>query len=309
MNGRLRIALAYAARGWPVLPLVPQSKVPLRRGGRGVYDATCDGEQIEGWYRACPQANIGIACGRASGLLVLDLDNRNDGGLTLGGLELAHGSLPRTPRALTGGGGTHFFFSRPDFERFHGSAGPGLDVKVDGGYVVAPPSVHPSGAMYRWDVGALPSETDLATVPSWLADRIRGDAVPTSTRLRPLIGVAAETYLARAFALAGWLGVELPDGKIAVRCPWLHEHGADPSGRVRGDGTDSSCVILASNSAAHLGAWRCLHAHCARRTTLDAIDALPVAAKAGAGLEYPAALAVASRRLARRRRTRAGISS
>jgi Bifunctional DNA primase/polymerase, N-terminal len=117
-NPRLAAALAYAARGWPVFPChgmrdeqctcgkpncAHPGKHPLTR--HGCKDATTDPQQIEQWWTDHPDANVAIATGASSGLMVLDLDPRHGGQLTLDELEATYGGLPETVVSFTGGGG------------------------------------------------------------------------------------------------------------------------------------------------------------------------------------------------------------
>jgi hypothetical protein len=81
----------------------------------GVKDATTDRGQIKSWWTASPDANIGIATGSASGILVLDIDPRNNGEETLARLTTELGPLPETITAITGGGGRHLIFKHPSF--------------------------------------------------------------------------------------------------------------------------------------------------------------------------------------------------
>lgn len=152
-------ALAYAGHGLAVFPLKPRSKQP-QPGTHGVHDATRDAAVIEAWWEAEPDANIGIACGKPSGVVVFDVDGEV-GAESLAALNLA---LPLTPVVSTGKG-THIYFRMPD-QPLGNRAGmsPGLDFRADGGYVVAPPSVHPDGRLYEWSVNytvpfaAIPAE-------------------------------------------------------------------------------------------------------------------------------------------------------
>ena len=151
-NPRLLAALAYAKRGWRVFPCRPKTKEPATT--HGFKDATTDKATIIRWWRRMPAANVAIATGAVSGLVVLDVDPRNGGLRSLAELERVHGSLPETPRVSTGGDGEHYYFAAPtDASLKSGVLAEGLDVKADGGYVIAPPSLHPSGRRYRWDVG------------------------------------------------------------------------------------------------------------------------------------------------------------
>jgi hypothetical protein len=92
------------------------------------------------WWRRWPAANVGIATGARSGLLVLDVDPRHGGDDVLAALEAEHGRLPDTATVVTGGGGAHFYFAHPGGEIRSRNLAPGLELKADGAFVVAPPS-------------------------------------------------------------------------------------------------------------------------------------------------------------------------
>jgi putative DNA primase/helicase len=125
-------------------------------------------------------ANVAIATG--AGLVVLDHDPRSGGDDGLATLRAEHGDLPATPTVRTGSGGTHWYFAHRG-GRVGNRAGlyPGIDVRADGGFVVAPPSVHRSGNRYEWMRGA----AMLAPVPEWLIAACR-PAPPAATRLPQL---------------------------------------------------------------------------------------------------------------------------
>ena len=157
-NELLTAALAYAARGWPVFPLADRDKVP-RPGSRGFKDATCDREQIARWWAEHPHANIGIATG--GGLLVVDVDG-DEGRAPIQGKH-----LPPTVCAMTARG-CHYFFAGDG--RCMTGLLPGIDIRGAGGYVVAAPSVHPTGAAYCWAPGLSPDDLPLAPAPDWLTE-------------------------------------------------------------------------------------------------------------------------------------------
>jgi hypothetical protein len=169
-NVLLETARHYTSLGWHVLPLHNaiaggrcscgrancQSPGKHPRTMRGVKDASTDPKQIEEWWRNGSAANIGIATGRDSCLLVIDLDSPQ-GLAAFKGIHAANGGgpLPYAPVVVTKRG-WHIYFSIPQgSERIPCSTGKGseqgVDVRADGGYVVAPPSIHPSGHRYRWD--------------------------------------------------------------------------------------------------------------------------------------------------------------
>lgn len=177
------IALSYARKGWRVFPLhwalangkcscrwdtcKSVGKHPLTKSG--CKDATISEEQLSLWFNKWPEANIGIATGHESGLAVLDVDPRHDGDNSLRSLERQFAPLPKTVCALTGGGGQHFFFIYPETTvKNAADILPGLDFRGDGGYVVAPPSMHQSGRSYQWDSDGDPDEVELSPIPPWL---------------------------------------------------------------------------------------------------------------------------------------------
>lgn len=140
---------------------------------RGLLDASQDPERVERWFSNITY-NIGIATGAVSGIVVLDIDPRHDGHETLRQLEYQHGALPLTWRFLTGGGGEHILFRHPGAKIANsaGFLGRGIDVRGDGGYIVAPPSTHICGRPYAISVDHHPDEMALAELPNWLHERL-----------------------------------------------------------------------------------------------------------------------------------------
>lgn len=174
-NPLLEVALAYAARGWRVLPLKPRDKIPITAHGRD--DATTDQPTIRRWWERTPNANIGIATGAVSGIVAIDIDADRGGLETFARLEAGHRELTNTLTALTGGGGRHLLFAHPG--RPVGNRtniAPGIDVRGDGGYIVAPPSIHPSGKRYAWVDENLP----IAPMPGWILSLIGRGGKTTS---------------------------------------------------------------------------------------------------------------------------------
>lgn len=189
MTDRLGAVLAYARQGWPVLLVRPGGKLPLfpsahptgdplqgrchggcGQVGHGFYDATTDPVAIETWYRRHPQANVGIRTGSAAGIFVLDIDADHGGELSLARLVRRHGALPATLTSRTGGGGRHIFFAWPaiDLRNSASRLGDGIDIRAEGGYIVAPPSRTTKGP-YQW----LNPGTPTAPAPPWLLTLLR----------------------------------------------------------------------------------------------------------------------------------------
>lgn len=162
----LDAALAYAARGWSVIPMQPQGKRPLVPW-REFQHRAASAPEIEQWFRHWPEANVGIVTGQLSGLVVVDVDLRHGGPASVAQAESEHGPLPPTIEALTGGGGRHLYYEHPGRRLANRVAiCPGVDVRGDGGCVVAPPSMHPCGRRYAWLAGRGPDEIALAAPPA-----------------------------------------------------------------------------------------------------------------------------------------------
>ncbi|WP_230690037.1 bifunctional DNA primase/polymerase [Catellatospora paridis] len=171
----LAAALRYAANGWPVF-LLGRSKRPVancaaceaakldgvphdRQACRcltchGFYAATTDPQRIRAMVAGIPRGLLAIRTGAPSGLVVIDIDPDAGGMASLRAL-VAQGVSRPTRWVRTGSGGLHLYYRHPgrpvpcdQGKRL----GPGIDVRADGGYVVAPPSAHPvTGRPYRWD--------------------------------------------------------------------------------------------------------------------------------------------------------------
>ena len=164
-------ALRYAARGWSVLPMEPKGKRPLVPW-LALQQRVATAGEIDEWYRHWPDANVGIVTGQLSGLVVVDVDVRHGGAESLAATEREHGPLPRTAECATGGGGRHIYFAHPGGTVPNRVAlAPGIDVRGDGGCVVAPPSVHPTGRPYQWVPGHDPDEMPLAPLPGWVSGK------------------------------------------------------------------------------------------------------------------------------------------
>lgn len=158
-------AHAYAARGWSVIPMQARGKRPLVVW-REFQQRIAGADEIDRWFRHWPDANLGIVTGRISGIVVVDVDARHGGPDSVATLEALHGHLPATIEAATGGGGRHLYYAHPGMPVANRvGLRPGIDLRGDGGCVVAPPSVHPSGRRYAWVAGRSPGEMALAPPP------------------------------------------------------------------------------------------------------------------------------------------------
>ena len=140
-------------------------------------------DEIEKWYKNLTNAGIGFVTGGISGIVIMDIDNRS------GDVEkVYHDTLQKYPTQLvvrTGSGGYHLYYKHPG-----GKVGnrvnilPGIDLRADGGFIVAPPTVHPNGKPYEWVLGGTPGDFPLALLQQddtrirpdekWLSEALKG---------------------------------------------------------------------------------------------------------------------------------------
>lgn len=155
MNDLLESALEYAKYGLAVFPIIPRDKRPITQNG--FKDATTDTNKIKEWWSIHPDANIGIATGDMSGGLVvidmdIDVETDKNGYHSFNDFIKEHYLIiPDSWQSITGRGGYHLFFkaSFPVNSRIGWLDG--VDVRANGGYIVAPPSIHPNGNRYEWE--------------------------------------------------------------------------------------------------------------------------------------------------------------
>ena len=163
----LEAAIGYLARGWSVIP-TRGDKHPRVAAWKPYQERQATGAECAQWWGPAP--GVGIICGCISKLAVLDVDPRHGGVDSLNALIAEGDQLPLTPTVRTGSGGVHFYFLLPPGLVVATRPGfcPGLDLKAEGSYVVAPPSPHPSGIAYKWEAGRALDSLALAPCPPWL---------------------------------------------------------------------------------------------------------------------------------------------
>ncbi len=158
-------ALAYARLGWYVIPTVPGEKRPRIKGWQA--QATVNGETIQQWWQKWPDSGVAIVTGPRSGVFVVDVDPQHGG--TLDAVVRRRGALPVTPEVITGQGGRHIYLAVPPGHAMPANSSnkiaTGVDVRGEGGLVIAPPSLHANGAQYQWRVNP---GTNVAYAPLWL---------------------------------------------------------------------------------------------------------------------------------------------
>jgi hypothetical protein len=152
-------ALGYVRQQLPVFPVRARGKRPLTE--HGLNDATTDPEAVDDYWRRWPGANIGLAI--PPGLVVVDIDDPE----ALLRLKAEDRHLPASAKSLTPRG-CHLFYRTEVEIRNAVQIFPGVDLRGVGGYVVVPPSVHPCGARYTWEVPLAPE--NLADAPDWLVE-------------------------------------------------------------------------------------------------------------------------------------------
>lgn len=228
-NRLLDAAINYASKGWAVFPLKARDKAPITT--HGVHEATTNFDQIQKWWKRYPNANIGIACGKVSGgLLVVDLDNKPNGvqGIdTLSQWERENGELPETVRSITGSGGNHILYKVDTTEKNRVGLLDGVDIRSDGGYIVAPPSIHPNGNSYEWEYD--PDEYEVAEADNIVKKLLAtGRPDKTDTFVVPdkiVKGKRNDTIYKWACSLQAR---NTPDPVIVASCRSMNETVCDP---------------------------------------------------------------------------------
>lgn len=248
----LEAALSYAVRSWPVFPChgvaggrctcrkACESPAKHPRTVHGLEDGTTDPAIIRGWWGRWPDANIAIVTGAMSGLVVLDVDigPEKRGDESLVELLTRYGPLPNTVEAITGSGGRHILFAHPG-RKIKNAAGlakyRGLDIRGDGGYIIASPSRHISGRRYEWEASSDPAHVNLAHLPPWLlallvqpadvapaAGTGVGAPIPTGQRESTLTSLAG-TMRKRGMAEPGILAALRAENADRCQPPLLDE--------------------------------------------------------------------------------------
>lgn len=173
----LNSALNLAQFGWKLFPLAPFQKIPAIAKGKGCLEATDDENVLEAWARRFPNANVGLACGKPSNLIVVDLDPRNGSDASVKKLAERKQTFPPTVMARTANGGTHLYYAyEPVLKNSKSALAPGIDIKTTGGYVVAPPSLLDTDRRYVWINSPLGEH--LPRLPQWAVEALKPKPVP-----------------------------------------------------------------------------------------------------------------------------------
>ncbi len=160
-NAKLQQALHYLKdKKWSIIP-IGKNKRPLISWKKYQTELALEKEVI-GWFKKYPQANIAVVTGKISNLAVVDIDPRH------GGSDEYFKDIV-TVKVKTGGDGLHLYFGYEDGIQNHVAIKEGIDIRGEGGYVIAPPSIHPSGKPYEWLVDP---DNSIAPLPKFLKDWI-----------------------------------------------------------------------------------------------------------------------------------------
>jgi hypothetical protein len=245
----LALALGYAEKlGWDVFPantsrdaatgkLRKKSYKSAARSNGAAWGKTRDPDKIRRDFRRWPDANVGIPTGKDNGFWVIEADTLKghdvDGIGSLRMLEEKHGKLPDTLMAESPSGSLHHYFSWPDGSEIrNGTVAPGVDIKGEGGMVIAPPSVRDDGE-YRWL-----NNNPIADAPQWLLDLVTASKKGNGPAQRPPTETAPEfEFLDPHRRLAEGIPETPPRpfGPIKAECGWLrhvHDSGGEDQSEV-----------------------------------------------------------------------------
>lgn len=197
-------------------------KHPITKNG--LKDASSDEQIISTWLRRYPFANIGIATGSTSGLVVLDVDLKSGGIGSLEALEKKYGSLSGQTEVSSGGGGKHFYYLAPELP-LKNRAGilPGIDFKAENGYIIAPPSKHTSGQEYKWT-----HQVPLKAMPLWLLELVQRESFELNADLNTN-GIASGKRNSTLMSIAGFLKSKgLANQSISNLIPQINKESCSP---------------------------------------------------------------------------------
>lgn len=246
-----RAAELYAQCGVAVFPVHPKSKVPLIRGGGGHYGASCDLVLVRRWWAQFPNAAVGVATGRygheektpkagaaprrspGADIVVIDVDDPQANAEMMADLEQARARTVQTRR------GFHFIFRYPEdlpegVEIRSCTFRPGVDIKADGGYVLAPP--HANRQLIR---NAPPTP-----LPPWLRERLldRARRNPPAASIAVVSGLRRDTSRVESLPPALWTRLEALEERLSDRSECMHAQ----VGVLQAEGysLDAICAVL-----------------------------------------------------------------
>lgn len=198
MNNVKEQALQYLAKGFSIIP-VGANKKPLLNSWKEFQERRATAEEIDAWFSNNPDANVGIVTGKLSGVCVVDFDKPE-------AFDNAKDKIPPGTPLVQTGRGFHAYFKYQDGVRnFQKRADlPDVDLRAEGGYVIAPPSVHENGHVYKWLNGPSIDEVELPQLPDWVLAKDESEKTPINELEKGVSKGERNNALAR---LTGhWLG-------------------------------------------------------------------------------------------------------
>jgi hypothetical protein len=246
----LDTALAYTRLGIRVVPIKPGHKYPGIDNWQNL--ATDDTDVVTSWWSGDYKSyGIGIATGRTKHgqIFVVDVDDRDEyrGSDTLHDLEQRYGALPETVTAITGTGGQHLYFYSPvEVRNDAGSRlGVGLDIRGEGGQVLAAPTTHPNGKQYQWVDGLSPLDRKPSDAPQWLLTLLTTQpAMIKPQGTTDLFLADPTTPSARYCAQTTWEQLLIPDGWTLAK---TDRHGEQHWTRPGKDTRDGISATIGHN--------------------------------------------------------------
>ena len=244
---------------WNCFPVGPDKK-PFA-GTRGFKDASADAAHLREAFGQRANANVGVATGVASGIFVVDVDVKDLGMSGFEAFEQANGKLPATLMSITPSGGRHYYFRMPVGVVIRNTTNLDdlkIDIRGEGGYVLAPPSFLRSGGNYVWA-----NDLPIAEAPAWLIARLtandhrRRQVGPSPTRQGDVyVGEGGRNDA--AFKLACQLHRDqLPEDAVyAAVYAWNQTNCTPPLDRSELDRTIASALTYDAFALSDLGNTR-----------------------------------------------------
>jgi len=172
MNILLKHALAYQRLGWSVIPIKPGRKEAMIRWTE-FQSRRASLAEIARWWRTTPNANVGVVTGLISNLVVVDIDSAIGCEAYIAKFGKFHSTIMQSTGKENA---RHLLFKHPGDQKYRTMARlyDSLDIRADGGYIVVPPSAHPSGRLYRWTIDPIEMRLDdLLKLPGELRDELK----------------------------------------------------------------------------------------------------------------------------------------
>ena len=276
-NSPLESALYYLSLGWRVFPIHEINSAGICSCGHtckspgkhprlqaGLKSATNNADDVRKWFGYWPNMNIAIATGSESGLVVVDVDTDKGGDYAF---ELIEGDLPQTVKQITGSGGFQLLYKLPvglrvkstvNIDDGHTLKLKGVDIRAEGGYILAPPSNHISCGVYRWEDDFSPEDQELTEIPHEFLDRfslIKPDLPESASVADPVECEMDRDTVAEILSALEAIDAEGRDGWLSVGMA-LHSTGAGSQAFDIWDGWSQKTEAGNYNSRSQVATWQ-----------------------------------------------------